>query len=70
MFERLIVSAPGIGKCKICAVRHRKDQPHDVRSVYYIVRFRQRYGREPDIFDAMEESGYVDRHERTKANAG
>ena len=70
MFERLIVSAPGAGKCRICAVRHRKDQPHDVRSVYYIVRFRQRYGREPDIFDAMEASGHVDRYDKSEADAG
>ena len=62
MFERLIVSAPGIGKCPVCAVRHGKDQPHDIRSVYYIVRYRQKYGREPERKDA-----YVDIHDRQEA---
>ena len=49
-----IVSAPGIGKCKTCAMRHDARLPHDVRSVYYIVRFVQRYNREPDLRDAAQ----------------
>lgn len=48
-----IVSAPGIGKCKICAMRHDRRLPHDIRSVYYIVRFVQKNGREPNAQDAM-----------------
>ena len=49
-----IVSPPGIGKCKICAMRHDRRMPHDTRSVYYIVRFYQKHGREPNTEDAMK----------------
>lgn len=49
-----IVSAPGIGKCKICAMRHDRRMPHDIRSVYYIVRFAEKNGREPTTEDAMK----------------
>lgn len=51
-YGRIIVSAPGPGKCRVCAVRHGKDEPHEAGSVYYIVRFLQKYGHEPTKEDA------------------
>lgn len=80
-----IVSAPGTGKCKVCAMRHDRRLPHDTRSVYYIVRFVQKHGREPNWKDAMEHCSEaiktneyrkrgevygMDQNERQTTNAG
>lgn len=40
------------GACRICAAIHAKGTPHDVHSLYYMIRFRQKYGKYPTKADA------------------
>ena len=52
-FERMVILPPKPGVCRICAVAHHPDQPHDRESLYYQIKFRQKYGRFPTWNDAM-----------------
>lgn len=44
---------PGLGKCRICAVEHPDNAPHDATSFYYRVLFVNTYDRSPTWADAM-----------------
>lgn len=44
---------PRKGSCPVCAVAHDAGQPHDRYSLYYQVKFRQKFGRFPTWKDAM-----------------
>lgn len=44
---------PKEGHCRICAVKHEPDMPHDATSLFYGVRFKMRYGREGTWADAV-----------------
>lgn len=47
----LLPPAPGL--CQTCAVDHPSDEPHDVQSLYYQVKFKMEHGREPTWEDAL-----------------
>ena len=51
--EETRVSAPGPGKCPVCAAVHDPMDPHDRDSLYYQMRFRRRHKRFPTWADAM-----------------
>ena len=44
---------PVQGTCPMCAVPHDPGQPHDRYSLYYQVKFGQKFGRFPTWMDAM-----------------
>ena len=52
MIEEIKVIPPLPGACKLCAARHRPEEPHDHRSLYYMVRFYQVNKRFPTPEDA------------------
>lgn len=43
---------PVRGSCPVCGARHERDAPHDVNSLYYRTKFRQKHGRYPTKEDA------------------
>lgn len=43
---------PPPGTCRICAVDHPPELPHNYQSLFYQVRFKMRYGRDPTWADA------------------
>lgn len=45
---------PGKNVCPICATKHRKDDPHDIMSLYYQYVFYRNSGRFPSWRDALE----------------
>ena len=47
------IIAPAPGKCPVCAGAHDADQPHNIHSMYYRMKFRQKHGRYPNWIDAM-----------------
>lgn len=49
---RIRVIAPGPGRCRICAAKHRPGTPHEVKSLYYQVRFYLEHKRFPTAEDA------------------
>ena len=51
--RKVRVTAPGPGKCRICAVGHDAREPHSRDSLYYMYRFRRENGRFPTWEDAM-----------------
>lgn len=44
--------APVPGSCPVCAGKHEADEPHAIESLYYRIKFRQKYGRTPTAEDA------------------
>lgn len=44
---------PIAGTCPVCADVHAPEQPHNARSLYYRLHFRQKHGRDPTWEDAM-----------------
>lgn len=52
MIDKIHVLPPRPGVCKICAARHIPEEPHDHRSLYYIVHFYRRNKRFPTQEDA------------------
>ncbi len=44
---------PPDGHCRICAVRHEPEMPHNAQSLFYGIRFRMRYGRDGTWADAI-----------------
>lgn len=44
---------PASDLCQECAIRHKKDQPHDKNSLYYQILFYGLYGRYPTWEDAL-----------------
>lgn len=51
--ETIKVLPPLPGACRLCAARHAADQPHERDSLYYQVRFYQKFRRFPTWEDAM-----------------
>lgn len=47
------ISAPGEGKCPVCATAHDPREPHDPTSLYYQNRFHRKNKRFPLWKDAM-----------------
>ena len=43
---------PPDGHCRICAVKHEPEMPHNAQSIFYQVRFKMRYGRDGTWADA------------------
>ena len=50
--ENIKVMPPRPGACQVCAAFHSPDSPHDVNSLYYRIKFRQKHGRYPTAEDA------------------
>lgn len=50
-FTTLLPAAPGA--CAACATQHPPEEPHNQRSLFYQMRFRQQHGRWPTWNDAM-----------------
>lgn len=44
---------PPDGHCRICAVKHEPEQPHNAQSIFYQIRFKLRYGRDSTWADAI-----------------
>lgn len=49
----LMLMPPLPGHCRICAVKHEPNDPHDATSLFYGTRFKLRYGREATWADAV-----------------
>jgi hypothetical protein len=64
--REFVLLPPPPGKCRICAVEHHVDQPHDATSFYYRWLFNAQYGRSPTWADAMLHCPEEIRQERTK----
>ena len=47
------IRAPLPGRCKVCATKHRPEDPHDRDSLYYQNRFFKKHKRFPTWQDAM-----------------
>lgn len=39
--------------CQVCAAYHHPDEPHNLHSMYYQVKFNQEHGRAPTCDDAL-----------------
>lgn len=52
--EDIVISAPGRGKCPVCATKHDPADPHDPNSLFYQIGFWKRNRRFPSWADAME----------------
>lgn len=44
---------PADGLCRICAVDHKPDAPHNAQSLFYQMRFKLRYQRDGTWADAL-----------------
>lgn len=51
--EYQYIFPPLRGACPKCGAYHPPEQPHNRESLYYQMRFRQRYGRFPTWEDAI-----------------
>ena len=49
---RMMLLPPAEGKCRICAVAHEPELPHNADSLFYGMRFKMRYGRDGTWEDA------------------
>jgi len=54
--EEIRISAPGKGKCPVCAAVHGPGEAHDANSLIYMVRFYRRKRRFPTREDAAGET--------------
>ena len=52
MSEWIVILSGGPGKCPACGARHRKETPHDARSLKYKLGFYRANGRLPTWEDA------------------
>lgn len=52
--EEIRILAPVPGRCRVCAAKHRPEEGHDRNSLYYQVRFYQKYRRFPNQEDAAQ----------------
>ena len=48
-----LVLPPASGKCRVCAIAHLEELPHDATTFYYRMLFVNSYGRSPTWRDAM-----------------
>lgn len=55
MYGRILLIPPMPGNCKVCGAKHGTDDPHNLYSLYYIMRFRREHGREPTWEDAIKD---------------
>lgn len=55
---RLMLLPPAEGKCRICAVEHEPNEPHNAQSLFYGMRFKMRYGRDGTWADAIAHCTY------------
>ncbi len=49
----MMLLPPKEGTCRICAVKHEPEMPHNAQSLFYGMRFKMRYGRDGTWADAM-----------------
>lgn len=50
---KMMLLPPPDGHCRICAVKHTPDMPHNAQSLFYQMRFRLRYERDGTWADAV-----------------
>ena len=50
---KMMLLPPPDGHCRICAVMHEPDMPHNAQSLFYGMRFKMRYGRDGTWADAI-----------------
>jgi len=48
----MMLLPPPDGHCRICAVKHPPELPHNAQSLFYGMRFKMRYGRDGTWEDA------------------
>lgn len=53
----MMLLPPRDGHCRICAVKHDPEWPHNAQSLFYAMRFKMRYGREGTWADAIAHCG-------------
>ncbi len=51
--QPMMLLPPAEGHCRICAVQHEPEAPHNAQSLFYGMRFKMRYGREGTWADAV-----------------
>ena len=51
--QSMMLLPPPDGHCRICAVKHEPDLPHNAQSLFYQMRFKMRYGRDGTWADAL-----------------
>jgi hypothetical protein len=51
--REVFIIPPGPGQCPMCADVHDPKHPHNLRSLYYQIRFRHEHGRAPTWADAL-----------------
>ena len=44
---------PPEGCCRICAIKHTPEMPHNAQTLFYGMRFKMRYGRDGTWADAI-----------------
>jgi len=49
----MMLMPPREGHCRICAVDHKPEEPHNAQSLFYAMRFRMRYKRDGTWADAI-----------------
>lgn len=50
---KLMLLPPPEGHCRICAVKHEPEMPHNAQSMFFQMRFKLRYGRDGTWADAI-----------------
>ena len=51
--DRIIITPMRPGACPVCAARHGPNDPHETRSLYFIMGFARRNGRLPTRDDGI-----------------
>ena len=51
--REVFILPPGPGQCPECADAHNPKHPHNLRSLYYQIKFRHEHGRAPKWADAL-----------------
>ncbi len=49
----MMLMPPKEGHCRICAVAHEPELPHNAQSLFFAMRFQMRYGRQGTWADAI-----------------
>lgn len=49
----MMLMPPRKDHCRICAVKHEPDVPHNAQSLFFQMRFKMRYGRDGTWADAI-----------------
>jgi hypothetical protein len=53
--KEILLMPPGEGKCPKCAAQHKPDEPHEIRSLYYLMKFWQKEKRFPTTWDTVQD---------------